>query len=285
ISFAKLLNLCSTGLYRNFTQTVFMRWLLVFFRFVSIATKIGLRQAFFDVYNRVLRKFGLNVTNRIFYLTSKNAYYPLFARLDTSDEAVFQQVFHCDQYSCLGDISNPKFIIDGGANVGYSSVYFLNKFCDVSIVAVEPDDMSIDICRQNLKFYGNRAKIVHAGLWSSKTRLIVNKSGQGKEWSTFVKECKTDEKADVYAIDIYSLLKESGFAHIDILKLDVEGSEAVIFANHYKDWLNRTKNIVIELHGDKCEETFFNAMFDYDYELSRSGELTICKNIKPKILM
>lgn len=42
------------------------------------------------------------------------------------------------------------------------------------------------------------------------------------------------------------------------------------------------RNIAIELHSADCERAFFEAMSDYRYTASRSGELTLCLDISPK---
>lgn len=44
---------------------------------------------------------------------------------------------------------------------------------------------------------------------------------------------------------------------VDLLKLDVEGSEREIFGSGAGDWLPFVRNIVIELHGPDCSEIFF----------------------------
>jgi hypothetical protein len=60
--------------------------------------------------------------------------------------------------------------------------------------------------------------------------------------------------------------------------VDIEGAEAAIFAGDH-EWLGDVKNIAIELHGEDCKRSFFEAMGRYRYDLSTSGELTVCRNI------
>src|ERR1700722_1799095 len=53
----------------------------------------------------------------------------LSARLrGSSDMDVFNQIFVEDEYACVRDIDSPALIFDLGANVGYSTAYFLNAF-------------------------------------------------------------------------------------------------------------------------------------------------------------
>jgi len=41
------------------------------------------------------------------------------------------------------------------------------------------------------------------------------------------------------------------------------------------------RNLVIELHDGECRRVFFQALSSYTYDLSESGELTICRNLRP----
>jgi hypothetical protein len=69
---------------------------------------------------------------------------------------------------------------------------------------------------------------------------------------------------------------------IDLLKIDVEGAELPLFTSNFESWLARTRNLVIELHDGECSDAFFRALKGYDYQLERSGDLTLCKNITPR---
>ena len=76
-------------------------------------------------------------------LTSKLLMHPVYARAGTSDHQVFDQIFIEREYRCLDGLKNPQFILDCGANVGYSSAYFLSRFPDSFVVAVEPDALNL----------------------------------------------------------------------------------------------------------------------------------------------
>ena len=71
--------------------------------------------------------------------------------------------------------------------------------------------------------------------------------GTGK-WGFGVEEVAKGEKFVIEAIDIDTLLKDSGLERINILKLDVEGAEKSIFFHISKKWLEKTDIMVIELY-------------------------------------
>jgi FkbM family methyltransferase len=217
----------------------------------------------------------------------RRAMYPVSARLGgSSDMEVFSQIFVDDEYSCVSDIGSPGLIFDLGANVGYSSAYFLTNFPMANVVAVEPDPANFEVCLRNLTPYGDRVKTVCGAVWSSRSKLALSRGtfGDGREWASQVRKIEgKDVVEEVEGWDIPSLLNLAGKEQIDLLKVDIEGSEIDVFGPQSSAWLPKVRNICIELHGPRCEEVFFHAVREFDYQLVRFGELTVCKNLYPKL--
>lgn len=213
--------------------------------------------------------------------------YPLQVRLHgSSDMDVFSQVFIFEEYSCLRGLNKPSVVLDLGANVGFSAAYFLSVFSNARVVAVEPDESNLAVCKANLSPYGDRALVVHGAAWSRNGTLQLLKGTfrDGREWATQVDEVGEEERdsMSVQAWDVGNLIDMSRSATVDLLKVDIERAELSVFGASASSWLPRVRNICIELHGKDCEEVFFTALKDYDYELSQSGELTICRNLRPR---
>ncbi len=183
-------------------------------------------------------------------------------------------------------------MLDLGANVGFSAAYFLSVFPKARVVAVEPDERNLAVCKTNLSPYGNRVMLLHGAVWSrpAMLRLLKGTFGDGREWATQVGELAEEERtsAGVQAWDVGSLITMSGGSTVDLLKVDIERAELSVFGESAGSWLHRVRNICIELHGKDCEEVFFAALKDFDYELEHSGELTICRNLRhrkmPRVL-
>lgn len=215
----------------------------------------------------------------------RQAQHALTARLGgSSDLDVYSSIFIEQEYSTLRSLENVSLVLDLGANVGYSSAYFLSCYPDSRVVAVEPDDRNVAVCRTNLKPYGDRALLLHGAVWTEPTTLCLEMgtNGDGREWGTFVYQPPDGRVGEIQAWDVSSLIDMAGASEVDLLKVDIERSELVVFGESAKRWLPRVRNICIELHGPDCEETFYNALAGFDYELEHSGELTICRNIGPR---
>jgi FkbM family methyltransferase len=209
----------------------------------------------------------------------------LKARLrESSDMSVLGQIFVDEEYSCLRDLKNVALVLDLGANVGFSSVYFLSCFPGSRLVAVEPDERNVAVCKNNLAAYGNRALLLHGAAWSARSRLRLSRGtfGDGREWSTQVRSPAGAGGDEIEAWDVGSLIGMAGAEQVDLLKVDIERAELEVFGETAKNWLPRIRNICIELHGPDCQEMFFHALKGFDYELAYSEELTICRNLRPK---
>jgi hypothetical protein len=87
----------------------------------------------------------------------------------------------------------------------------------------------------------------------------------------------------VDAIDIDTLLHNSGFDRISILKVDIEGAEVEVFSKDCQKWIDKVDSIVIELHDDECRRVFHEAVAGANFEISEFDELTVCR--RPSVLL
>ena len=234
---------------------------------------------------RVCQTLGIR-TPKSWRVRPRQVQHALTARLrGSSDMKVFWQIFNFEEYSTLRGMVNVFLILDLGANVGYSSAYFLSCFPDARSIAVEPDEQNVAICRMNLEPYDGRALVLTGAVWSQAGLLSLSKvtSGDGLECARMVAQPQEGSLGNVRAWNVGDLIDISGCTAVDLLKVDIEGAELEVFGASARAWLHRVRNICIELHGPDCERTFFKAVAGFNYELERSGELTICRNLHPKL--
>src|SRR5262249_10575365 len=141
------------------------------------------------------------------------------------------------------------------------------------------------LLRKNLASYKNRIELLQAAVWPHPASLVVSETNyrDGQAWSRHVRECKRGETPTIMAIDISKILEQSGRQRISILKMDIEGAEGVVFqrGSGVEKWIDKVDVIAIELHDDSefgpCSDIFLTAISGQDFQISRSGELTICK--------
>ena len=214
-------------------------------------------------------------------LRSKSLQSPLEYRPNDSDLEAFLQVFVRREYDAIGPIAPGGLIIDCGANVGYSSARLLMRHPGAHVIAVEPDAGNFRLLQKNLSSFGSSVIAIEGAVWSRDCGLVFDRDAfrDGLSWSVQVREAAENESADVRAFDISSLMQMRGDERVALLKMDVERSELEIFRTR-PDWITQCDNIAIELHDQECERTFFSAIADEGFHVTRSGELTICSRAR-----
>ena len=249
-------------------------------RFAWLVKHHGAIEACRDFIFRIIACLSIKNIVLPIYESIDGLNHPVCMRSNTSDSAVFAQIFKQNEYSSIRDIKDVKLIIDCGGYTGLSALWFLNNYPDARVIVIEPDIRNYLILRKNLKFYRDRVLMLNAAVWPYDARLAIAKGDS--HWATKVKEVGIVDKQEIESVSVGRLVDESGLGRVDILKIDIEGSEEKLFVEDCKKWLQKVRNIAIELHGKICEEAFFSAMSDYRYELSRIGDIVVLKNIIPK---
>lgn len=203
---------------------------------------------------------------------------PLRLRPRTSDISIFEAVFIEDEYGPLTGL-NPKVVIDGGANVGISTVRLAQLFPDATIVAVEPDDANFAQLTANTRHLKNVIP-VRAGLWHVSGRLAIENPG-AEPWSLRCRPTDTDDPDGFDGMTIQGLLAANGLQHCDILKLDIEGAEHALFENA-GDWIGRVHQaVMLEVHSDKTAELVQRTCPAADWATRVSGEKILLTRKSP----
>ena len=224
--------------------------------------------------------------NFCFRLSTKTAKHPVTVRSKTSDLSVFNGNFVDLEYACIDDLENVDLVVDCGANVGYSSCYFLTRFEKSVVIAVEPDPENFGMLKKNLEPYMPRVTLLQSGVWSHSATLKIREAvyRDGGKWAVQVEECPEGTPDSLHAVDLNEILRMSGRSRISLLKMDIEGAEAVVFSSNCEDWIDKTDNIVIELHDDSV---FGNCTDLVTEKLMRTGrfsrsnycELTVFRSV------
>ena len=219
------------------------------------------------------------------HMKPRELLYPVGVRMKgSSDEFVFDEIFIRREYGAVCEhLKKPQVIVDLGANVGYASAYLASRYPEARVIAVEPDPENFTLCRRNLELYGIRVMTLHGAVWSSCSKLALSYE-LGDGWATQVVAERNEGAAEIEAWDVTTLLDMCHAETVDLLKVDIEGSEVEAFGANSGAWLPRVRNICIELHDARCRDTFFKALDGFEYELVESGESTMCLNMRARSL-
>jgi FkbM family methyltransferase len=164
-------------------------------------------------------------------------------------------------------------MLDGGANIGLASVYFAHRFPNAKIVAVEPSEENYRMILKNTEKFPN-VMVKRGGIWNNNKQLaIIDKSAYDN--SFMVTEVEENTPDSLPAFSIHSIMQEQGWTTLDVLKLDIEGSEKEVFEKNVEEWLPRTKMLIVEVHDNMrkgASKALFAAISKYDFTFSMHHE-------------
>ena len=140
--------------------------------------------------------------------------------------------------------SNKKIIIDLGANIGIETLRFNYLFPSSKIISVEPDTENFKILEKNTYDFKNII-VLNNGIWNEDSFLKIKyKSIDNSQKISFVKASSSDQS--VKSITISNIIKQYSLSKIDIMKIDLEGTEEIIFDRTCDDWLAFVEIFIIE---------------------------------------
>lgn len=187
-------------------------------------------------------------------------------------------------FSCLQDskykslkLQDPAVIIDGGANIGASSIYFAKRFPAARIIAVEPEATNYALLLRNTQRYAN-ITCVNAAIWGSEGVRDISNRMTG-HWGYTVSETQKPSAPTGQAIQcltISNLMDQFGIPKIDLLKLDIEGGEKDVLQNA-SGWIGSVDTLTVELHDricPGCTEAFRSATSDFSKFESHGEKVT-----------
>ena len=196
-------------------------------------------------------------------LLNLSLHHPVRARFSLrevgSDPSLFQELFVTEVYREVSDhVQDCRTIVDLGANIGLASLYFADQYPSARIVALEPFPDNYLMLQHNLKqlIRQGRAKTVQAAISHSEGEIRMGMP-EGSEFSQAA--ISRGGAVPVQGITMEKLIAQQSLEQIDLLKVDIEGSEIDLFQGP-SEWLARVRAIAIEFHGGSREESGFDAL-------------------------
>jgi FkbM family methyltransferase len=153
----------------------------------------------------------------------------------------FNDIFVDTIYAVPHD-DQPRHILDLGANVGLSVLFFRLTIPAATITALEPDPVLFGYLEQNVHGNGfSDVRLIRAAAWECDTELPFRSDGAdgGRLLSAGT------ESMMVRAVETPRLLRES---EVDFLKIDIEGAEVCVLSS-CRNELHRVRRIFVEFHG------------------------------------
>jgi len=243
--------------------------LMGFLNYVGVKTQVIDKETLF---------FEYNLNGKLF---------KIYLKTKSSDIDVFKQIIMDVEYNSVVNIIKRHNIpcttmLDAGANIGLTSIYFKSQFPNLNIIALEPSDTTFKRLERNIsKNNLEGVQLLKKGIWGHNTYLSGDTSfGDGQDWAFRLVEASQKENGNFEVVSIFDVINEFKLDYIDFLKIDIEGGEESVFGVESNiGWLRKVRLIAVEIHDDlDCRNHIETMLLKFGFILSYSGELTIGLN-------
>lgn len=156
--------------------------------------------------------------------------------------ATYKELFQTNIYQ-FSPSKDARTILDCGANMGLSVLYFSLKYPDHKIIAFEPDPDIFSVLKENVNTFQLKNVTIHQkAVWNKREVLnFFTDAGMGGR----VENSYTNQvPREVEAVPLEDFLTDD----VDFLKIDIEGAEEVVL-NSCKDILHKSNHIFFEYHN------------------------------------
>ncbi len=156
-------------------------------------------------------------------------------------------------------------ILDLGANCGLSALYLSQKADNKCVViAVEPDKLNYEVlCKNIAQWQLNNIIPLNCAVWKEKQELVFSQDSSLGSCVDKFRGIKTDI-VKVQAYSLYDICEQYNLEKITSVKMDIEGSEYVLFENIDKFINQYRPRFVIEIHkndSSKIDIEYFTNKF------------------------
>jgi FkbM family methyltransferase len=191
----------------------------------------------------VAEKILRSIRVKEFRLKAQGLPYPVSCRVSLADIYEFTHLLGWRQVPFKLPM-RPEIIVDAGANVGFSALRFEKDFPGARIIALEPEGRNIVQFKKNCGPYPNIV-LEQTALWGTNARLRIR--CLDVDHNAF--QVKEDAFGDIEAVSVGEIMRRHRLPRIDLLKIDIEGSEKAVFSHpNAQTWLQSVGIILIELH-------------------------------------
>ena len=176
-------------------------------------------------------------------------------RLNRGDVLTLREVWIDEVYRLPAGVT-ARGLVDLGANIGLTSVWFAARHGCSQIVAVEPLAENVVLLRRNLEMNGLAATVLQCavGAAAGEARFAPAQEPNSGQLSA--------EGVPVAVLAMPTVLAQfapdtSGH----VLKVDIEGAERELFASDLS-WLSRVDTILLEIHPPAADPEAISAVLD-----------------------
>lgn len=228
------------------------------------------------------------------HVTVGGASRSFFYRTDSNaDRGVLEQIFKHGDYD-LGSFRQCSaldryyrdvvargarpLIIDAGANIGASAVWFALNYPKSHVVAIEPEQQNAALLRRNSE--GLDCRVIEGGIARADGKMFLDDPGHG-EWGFRLSPQGGRYEVATHACGALVTSLQTEYVPL-VFKCDIEGGEADLFSGDV-GWVDAFPLLIVELHdwmlpGSASSRNFLRTIAERDMDFMYRGENVFCFN-------
>lgn len=163
-----------------------------------------------------------------------------FGDLFNATEIFVHEVYRCP---CPELLSSVETVVDVGANIGLSCLYWAHLFASAKIFAFEPHPVHVEMLKRHLQLNDlmDRVTVFNGAAGPSDGEAVLSDA-------SLCSSLVTADESGGQRVPVFDLYRVLGNRRIDLMKMDVEGYEYPILSDdRFASLLPRT--IVMEWHN------------------------------------
>ena len=175
-------------------------------------------------------------------------------RFRHQDIYVIGEILHERAYRIQSQLQARPVIVDAGANIGMAALWLACRYSDAELHCFEPESRSFALLQHNLRQLP-RARCQFSALGAHTGTISLFVSATGSVHSTFGSGTAAQvERVPCARLGDY--LNENRIERVDLLKVDVEGSEMALLQG-LGEHIERVNVIVGECHEGLVDQAGF----------------------------
>jgi FkbM family methyltransferase len=204
----------------------------------------------------------------------------LWMEVDTACEVLVTEGYRCPRPIESASI---RRIVDVGANVGFSILYWAAHFPDAKIDAFEPHPVHLDRLRRTIAINHLTERVTvyeaAAGTANGRAELTDHSIASAVVANGALSEVAGDSVVPIEIVDFFEVI---GDARIDLLKFDCEGAEYDLLMDKRFERLD-VRNLVMEWHETSghpsAQRDLSSRLLELGWELE-TGPVTVADPIQ-----
>ena len=168
--------------------------------------------------------------------------YKFYIREDMdTDDIVIREIWEEDVYRLEDNhLNRGGIVLDIGANIGSFSIYCASK--GATVYAVEPEPNNLTALKANIELNSMEKSITvfDCGISDFDGTAVIDNSGGGST----IKDGK--DGSTISIVSFNNFLIQNNIDEVDVLKVDIEGSEKELILGASRESLNKCNYITME---------------------------------------